>query len=372
MKKKATIYPYSKDDVQFFRYASMLKEIEPVFAVSPSGWGLCGKDVTEIDGGVASGLKITDDITHALKNSELLVLTSFEKYHGEEGGLSDTIKLAIENKVPFILYFPPDKANDCDTVEGLLQEAERLGLFRNKQELKNSEKLGGLEHCVSLNTPVTLIAGQGPNTGKFETQLGMRQELLQRGLKILQVGTRPYCELFDFHSFPGFMFNKELDETEKVISFNHYLKKIETIEKPDLIVVGIPGGIMPFMEKVHNNYGILHVEVASAMEPDNLVYTLYSNYYTTEYYKRSVEFLFNRLNKTMPACFILTNFMVDYESISEHELFNVITLDKMYDKVIEKPGNGIPAISILEPGAFTKATSAMLSLLEVYGSVETF
>ena len=81
-KKSATIYPYSKRDVQFFRYASLLKEVQPLFAVIPPGWGLYGHDVTDIDGGQPAGVKITEDLEQALQNSELLIITSFDNYAG--------------------------------------------------------------------------------------------------------------------------------------------------------------------------------------------------------------------------------------------------------------------------------------------------
>jgi peptide maturation system protein (TIGR04066 family) len=371
MKKKATIYPYSKEDVQFFRYASLLCNIDPVHAVSPSGWGLCGYDVTEIDGGKASGIKITDDLVFALKNSEFLILTSFAEYYGDEGGLKNTLENTVKNKIPFMLCFAPDKSEDQEAISNILAEAKQLGLL-NMPEHENNPRFAGLDYCMVLNSPVSLIVGHGPSTAKFETQLGLRKELFNRGFKISQIGSRPYCELFGFHSFPSFMLNDRLSETEKVISFNHFIKRIEEIEKPDLIIIGIPGGIMPIVNKVHNNYGILHVEVASALEPDNIIYNLYSNYYTSEYYNRSVEFIFNRLNKTMPACFIVTNQWVDYGKLDEQDIFNVVTFNKMYDEIVEKPGKGIPVISILEPGVFPKVADAALSLLEKYGSVETF
>jgi hypothetical protein len=69
---------------------------------------------------------------------------------------------------------------------------------------------------------------------------------------------------------------------------------------------------------------------------------------------------------------MLTNLWVDYNAIVEHDMFHVVTLDKMYDQVVEKPGKDIPVVSILEPGAFTKVADATISILESYGSVDTF
>jgi hypothetical protein len=43
----------------------------------------------------------------------------------------------------------------------------------------------------------------------------------------------------------------------------------------------------------------------------------------------------------------------------------------MYDKIIEKPKD-VPVVSILEPGAFKKATDATLSVLEEYGTINYY
>jgi peptide maturation system protein (TIGR04066 family) len=368
-KKSATIYPYSKRDVQFFRYASLLKEVQPVFAVSPPGWGLCGHDVTDIDGGQPTGVKITEDLEQALQNSELLIITSFENYSGEEGGLKDTLKTAIQFKKPFMLLYPPKTSEG----EKLLEEAVHLNLLCWSAEQHNEHIIIQKEtlYCEELKVPVTMIVGQGPFTGKFETQLGMRQELLNRGIKVSQVGSRPYCELFGFHSFPSFMFSNELNETQKITGFNYFIKQIEKEERPDLLIVGVPGGIMPVIEKIHNNYGILHVEVSAALEPDTVIFNLYSNTYTTKFYEKTSELIFNRLNCAQTCCFIVSNSWIDYSAYSESEEFRVMTFRKIYDKIIEKPKD-VPAISILEPDAFKKATDAAVSVLEEYGAINYY
>jgi peptide maturation system protein (TIGR04066 family) len=365
-KISATIYPYSKREVQFFRYASLLQEVQPVFAVSPPGWGLCGHDVTDIDGGHPTGIKITDDLEHSLQNSELLIITSFENYDGEEGGLKDTLNTAILSKKLLMLLYPAETEEEKE----LLMQATQLGLLLWKAEQHNEKIISYAElanNCEELKTPVSMIVGQGPCIGKFETQLGMRQELLNRGQKISQVGSRPYCELFGFHSFPSFMFSKELNETQKIIGFNYFIKQIEKEEEPDLLLIGVPGGIMPIIEKIHNNFGMLHLEVSAALEPDTIVYNMYSNSYSTKYYEKASELIYNRLNCVQTCCFIVSNSWIDFAAYSENEEFKVITYRKMYDKITEKPKDAI-AISILEPDAFKKATDAVASVLEEYGS----
>ena len=369
-KKTTTIYPYSKDDIQLFRYAKSLGDILPVYAVSPPGWGLIGKDVTSIDGGKPSGIVITENLDSALQNSELLVIASFEHYVGEEGGLKDTLETAIRYKKPFVLLSPPQTPEE----QIALENAKQLGLLHwsSEQDYRNiiafaSEK----DYCDDLKSPVTIIVGQGPYTGKFETQLGVRQELIKRGYKVSQIGSRPYCELFGFHAFPSFMFSKELDETQKIIAFNHFVKQIELKEEPDIFIVGVPGGIMPVFEKAHNNYGMLHVEVSAAVEPDSVIYNLYSNEYSTQFYEISAEMLHYRLNHVKTSCFMMSGSWIDYGAYHENEEFRIIKFDKPYNKIIEKPEE-VPSLSIFEQNVFEKATDAVVTALEGYNLVDHY
>ena len=369
-KKTTTIYPYSKDDIQLFRYAKSLGDILPVYAVSPPGWGLIGKDVTSIDGGKPSGIVITENLDSALQNSELLVIASFEHYVGEEGGLKDTLETAIRYKKPFVLLSPPQTPEE----QIALENAKQLGLLHwsSEQDYRNiiafaSEK----DYCDDLKSPVTIIVGQGPYTGKFETQLGVRQELIKRGYKVSQIGSRPYCELFGFHAFPSFMFSKELDETQKIIAFNHFVKQIELKEEPDIFIVGVPGGIMPVFEKAHNNYGMLHVEVSAAVEPDSVIYNLYTNTYSTHYYEKSIEMLYHRLNHAKACCFITSNSLIDNAAYSDNEEFRVFRADKAYCQIIESPKE-IPALLILEKDVYEKAAESVLNVLEQYSMIDHF
>jgi peptide maturation system protein (TIGR04066 family) len=369
-KTTATIYPYSKREVQLFRYASMLDNIQPVFAVSPPGWGLCGHDVADIDGGQATGIKITEDLEQAIQNSELLILASFENYSGEEGGLKETLQAAIRFNKPVMFLYPAKSDEEKELLKEVVhRDLSKWDIVQHHENIISNAEIA--RNCSELKTPVTMIVGQGPYTGKFETQLGMRRELLSRGIKVSQVGSRPYCELFGFHSFPSFMFSKELTETQKIVAFNLFIKKIEKEESPDLIIVGVPGGIMPIIEKIHNDFGMLHVEVSAALEPDTIIYNLYSNGYSTKYYEKASELIYNRLNCAQVGCFVVSNTWIDFATYSESEEFRVITFRKAYDRIIEKPKD-VPAISILEPQAFIKVTDAVTAVLEEYGTINYF
>ncbi len=100
-----------------------------------------------------------------------------------------------------------------------------------------------------IKTPVIFVMGVGENAHKFEIQLSVRENLFNMGYKVSQVGSRNYCEMFNFHSFPEFMYSNMYSETEKIKLFNNFIKNIENQENPDVIIIGIPGTIMRINNK---------------------------------------------------------------------------------------------------------------------------
>ena len=93
-------------------------------------------------------------------------------------------------------------------------ENKIIDLCKNKgaKEIVKQVSASDIELSVSDNvlykfdTPIVAVAGTGSFTQKFDLQLYLRKELLNLGYKVSQVGTRPYCEMFDFQSMPKWMF----------------------------------------------------------------------------------------------------------------------------------------------------------------------
>ena len=50
--------------------------------------------------------------------------------------------------------------------------------------------------------------------------------------------------------------HSEYTEREKIIGFNKYVKMLYMLERPDVLVIGVPGGAFSFDEYFDNNFGI--------------------------------------------------------------------------------------------------------------------
>lgn len=140
------------------------------------------------------------------------------------------------------------------------------------------------ENNVMVNVPVITVFGVGEMTQKLDIQIYLKN-YFDEDFKVCQVGTSRDCKMLGMYSFPAFMLEKGYSEKEKICKFNHWIKELEDENKPDVIIIGIPGGIMPLNDKHTFDYGILAYEIFSAIKPDYSIMALYAGKYTNRFYE---------------------------------------------------------------------------------------
>lgn len=184
------------------------------------------------------------------------------------------------------------------------------------------------------------------------------------------IGSKQYGGLFGIHSFPEFMFF-DLHETEKIYRFNKYVKDIEKQEQPDIIIVGIPGGMMPYNEKFPGNFGITMFEVMQAIRPDVLVMScLYENY-NAEYFENLATGIHYKFGIDVDA-FNISTFQVD---INESEQSRVLQYYKVTYNEVAKLINScvdsnIPIFNIMNGTDGQRIAELILNKLQEYSEAE--
>lgn len=197
--------------------------------------------------------------------------------------------------LPKMIECAINKKNILNTIEIDIESEEYIHNVCKENEVDftnfNDNVKYDLKHIskhplISINTPILFVLGVSKNVNKFEIQLELREKFLREGYRVSQIGSRRYCEVMGFHSFPKFMYDEGFTEVEKINSFNHFVAKIEKDENPDLVIIGIPGGISKINELITNEYGIFAYEVAQAITPDVVVFSTFYEDVTNEYYHR--------------------------------------------------------------------------------------
>ncbi|MNJ51047.1 hypothetical protein D3C77_463400 [compost metagenome] len=228
------------------------------------------------------------------------------------------------------------------------------------------------EHIYPIDTPVVFVLGMSERCHKLELQLTLREQMVNAGYKVSQVGSRSYCEMFGFHSMPEYMFTHHYPEHKKVVMFNHFIKAIELKEKPDLIVIGVPGGLFPFNDEFTNKFGLLAYEISRAVHPDTALLSVLYEDYKTEYYAELSKTVKYRFGVEID-CFNLANVKFDWDGSSQNRMmsYNMIESQYVNEAIKQYDMPHQPVYNVFCPQDAENIVNDLLNQLAAYASVQS-
>ena len=197
-----------------------------------------------------------------------------------------------------------------------------IDLNLTSAEIDQNYKFMEREGLLEIDVPVVGIMGMWDYTDKFEVSLALREKFIDNGYKVSQIGSRNYCELLDFHSFPRFMLDPTMGEVEKIFMLNRYLKRLVDEESPDIIFITIPGGTQQLNNQFPNRFGVLPFLVSKAVTFDALILcTLYEPQAGELFEMISTSFKY-KYGCEVDA-FHMSNTIFDAASVNEREVLRL-------------------------------------------------
>lgn len=356
--KRVLVYPVDKAIFAVLDNIDLLKDIEIVGLVSPRGWGYCGEEV------YVNGKKIiiTDQFEQIIKNStDLWIVNSDNKLNFREFILPK-LKFSSSKGIKVSIY----RELDEDANIMINKEMEEIIVDNVNNNNERCEFDGELQ---IIDTPIILAIGLFDNFNEFNMQLKLRKELLRRGYKVLQIGNKNESEIFGFEVFPSFIQKYGVKESSKILMFNSYLKKKEKEHKPDVIVLGVPGEIFPYSNKVHTDFGLMNFYVTRAVSPDltilGLPFEMY-NLTDVQNIKKNVK---GMLGVTVDYLYVSNKKIDPWETNSKgkletvtinHDIFEEFNKNKKIDNLFWG----------FSQDAYCALAKTVVSQLEEYGKVE--
>lgn len=306
-KQRLMVYPFDNEFLPAVRYPELISDYTPTKLVSLRGWGLAGKDAGTAGRIGKTGLSVSEDFEEALLECDtVLFVDSHQKPDFDKILYPKMLKVIDNGKNILCAASVEDKAK-----EQLAGLASNRGVSCYFLKDNKTYATPVKNEIYNINTPVVFVLGIAERTNKFAIQLALRKHLLEDGYKVTQIGTKDYCELLGFHSMPGFMYGKSLSEAEKITLFNHYVKSLEVSEKPDIIVIGLPGGTMKFNNKYTNQFGIMAYEISQAVIPDASICSILYEDYKQSFFENVLTSLKYKLGFKVD-CFNISNYQFDW------------------------------------------------------------
>ena len=136
-------------------------------------------------------------------------------------------------------------------------------------------KIYGTDQLYAINIPVLVSASEGEDCSKFEMQLLMQEFFEKHGLKASYISSNDYGSIFGMHTIPTVLLSESKSLERKVIEFNHFVHDISLRERPDVIVIGIPGGLSRLNDDYTNHFSEIAFVISNAVDIDGGLVNLY-------------------------------------------------------------------------------------------------
>lgn len=260
LKKTVLIYPYAQEYKLFAEKIALLDEIEEVILVSPKGWGY---EEEKISAGNKTLTVSTEYESNCKRCDEVWFLNTCFSID-ESKMILPKIQIAKKYQKK-IRNYRTVKADKCTV-----------------QKEEKTEVVSGID---VINTPIVLTAGLFDSENISDVELILTEGKIHEDFNVVQIASRREGEALGMRTFPQFMEDTGYTEREKIVLFNCYVKEIELVEKPDIIIIGLPGGVKSYSRDVTGDFGMLFYMVTNAVSVDMVILSV--PYY--EYEKDDVE-----------------------------------------------------------------------------------
>lgn len=281
MPKKIAIFPIDYTNVSLARCAYM-GGYEPVALLSPELSVLEGSDIAKLDGGINTNIYLYTDYEKKILESDMVYFISKKDKSKEQLSLQ-LIEYAKKAKKEVVLF--------CET--GMLYQEYGEGcLYGNEKYVSNEE----FPKLLQIEVPIISMFTIGKNCGQLQTEMLARKYFLDKGYKVMQIGSHDFMRILGCLSIPHEMFEPAIDDLRKTLIFNKFVYKQSLIEKPDIILLGVPYPIMKYNNCNLNGLGYFPTIIQNAVKSDIGIVNMHFANYNSDFLKEISLFCKYKLN----------------------------------------------------------------------------
>ena len=218
---KVIVFPFDNYVRPLIEYEK-LWHFEICGLISPMGFGINNMQMYENDKKYIIKSEMSED-----NMAEMEALLVVESYHFVKFELIlEQINLAAKNGKNIVLARKIDK-NEYSEVLDICEKSNVKLIEMPIESFKWEKNISGLQN---INVPVIAIIENGVRCNAFEIEMQIISVLLKENYKVSLISSRQFGNTENIHAFPGFMNGNGLNESEKIICYNQYLKYIEENE----------------------------------------------------------------------------------------------------------------------------------------------
>lgn len=352
---KILVYPFDVEFEPIIKCLENNSEINSLVLSSPNGWGYVGTEYNWKN----QVIVITNEFESLLDDCDEVWFVPSRNFIHPIDIIINKVEASINMKKNTYFWRNPKE------LESVRNEVKDKIIMNNSyivQEIVDHDT-----EIYQFEVPIIGVMGNSEQTSKFELELMISERLRNLGYDVSLVASKAGFDMLDLYSFPQWMICPGMTELQKIVCFNHYIKSIETINQPDIIIIGIPGFMYPFSNRIHGDFGVLHFEISWAIEFDYIYFSLLFGDYDSQVLNRIKDIAKNTFGYEID-CFNLSNNLMNPVELEENEATNYVTIPdhKVLERLITYNSNSHNMISNRCVESVDIAVDRMIKTLEGY------
>ncbi|MBU5425173.1 hypothetical protein KQI41_02010 [Tissierella pigra] len=330
-KKRYLFYPYSHKDYGLVKV--LLLYSEDIDITAPYGTGLVNKDISYVvnRGELGKVVQAIEPIEYS--NYDTLIISSHINLELCKDELLLIIDRCKKEKIE-IVYLGKN-----EEIKTILREYE-LYISYDLEDINHIEKVTARYKELNLpiyipKVPVVYVGGLIETIDSFDISLRLKLELEKLDYNVALITKEADGKLFGSHFYPdGFMGNNEFPENQ-IMLLNRLVQAIDYVEKPDIIIMDIPKGMMRYSDSFYNSFGIYTYMIAQTLPPDYFILTIPYIMADREYIDNINQYFKNLVGKNIDTINI-TNSIHDTGSDDDASDIPLYTSENNIEQIIFK------------------------------------
>lgn len=341
MRIPVALYPFSSKHLPVVKFFNKLQNRYTLSElISFPGNGLVGKDAGYSRAHPDVGLTVTDALFSERSAWDMLVFADVTSAQYEYAvNIEDIFERLLQ--ADKILHYSSSYTNAPQRVQ-LLSEIYSKKVKFSEETILEASKYGISENEFSyLDKPVVLVGGLFEEADVFEVLLGLVDKLRDEGLTVTTVTKNSIGRMFGFHTLSHIIGRCDLSEAQKVHEINRFIKALELIERPDVVLLEAPDALKRFNDYAPNGFGIRTYMLCQAINPDYLVCCVPCDLAIGELVDRLSADFSNKFGSSIHAVHV-SNVVIDSMNVMQEYALSHVHVDL---QTVQKQINSQRAIS---------------------------
>lgn len=283
--KKILIYPYNY--LSFYIVKHLIDRGMDVLLSSPKGTGLIGRDMAFAVNRQETGIMVSEYSKELFENCDILYIPKGNLNDPINEELPSIIKDAIEYDILIYSSLETQEEHEFFNYDKFIDLNQKTNpridsYFKNIKENRFS--------FYTPNIPVIYVGGVFDIIDNFYISLSLKYVLEGYGYKVSCITNESTGILFNCLNYPNSFLNDNLSIENRIIELNKYIRTVIEVEKPNVLIIQIPKGMILYNNYFMNSFGSHAFMISEAAQSDYFVCTSSSNVISSEYFKKISEY----------------------------------------------------------------------------------